>query len=281
MRTQPIQMSLSFDKSDERPKNLPTDEPMPATESTPYPAWSRTIERKTEIWQLWQNWWRSSQCPHPIRSTNAVEQFARYVETTVSQPHRIHHIFRVVRNWLAADGQNESQAVRLADQVVLAALHAHKLAAFANKVSIFGRREIDRLIQAADPLSQKDARDMSALLVLYETMAAPDWIFGHYKSGRFFTSPIRRDAVFFRDDGTATLVFPMTDRSRLRSMTLSAQTTGWLRTWLESRTDGSPDMFIIKGGPMHFTAWRNSMDDLTHRAGFLSRSIRGLRRGRV
>jgi integrase len=271
---------LSFEAADQTPESIPTDEIDPLTAPITNSDAPRSVQYKNVIWRFWREWWLSSKCPHPIDGVSAIAQFARHLESIGYKAGHRFNVCCALRGWIAADPNHDPEVIRLLTQISTATWHAHKRENRREKVPIFGRIEIDRLILAADPLSPKDARDVSALLVQYETMAAPDQIFGFSLNGQRIASPMLRTAVSFRDDGTANLEIPAVTMNQARVADLSIEATRWLRTWIDSRTDCHPELFIGRDGPMAYGAWRGSVDDVARRAGFRSSSIRGLRRGR-
>jgi integrase len=282
MSTPPTQLSLSFELSPE-PTSGPAYETYEPVVSAERPDLApRALKARSESLENWHRWWRSSGCLHAIGDVDALVEYARHLEQTEKSAIAVNCAFHWISEWLEAARPPDPTALRLAEQIKTSARHTYEHALRQAPSIVFGREDVDALIAAADPLSPQDCRDLSALLLLYETMAAPDQIFGYEINGRRQAPPIHKDALSFHDDGTAKIELKAISKNLGRTAVLSSEAASWLRRWLESRTDSRPELFVSRNGPFLVNVWRTSVKDMALRAGFPTPfRLRGLRRGRA
>jgi hypothetical protein len=241
----------------------------------------RSVNCLTTSILAWSRWWLSLESEHPLTEPEQVSAFIRHLDSTRRPPGSINAIVWAMKHFLMAMDLPNKDSLRLLEQVLVSVAHAVKRRDRSREVAIFGRGDLEACIASVDPLSAQDVRDVAILHVLFETMAAPDQIFGVRLEKRWVLPPLRRAALVIDNDGTGTLELDAVGKHRARTAKLSALTVAWIVRWLECRSDSSPELFLANSGrPLIATAWRLGISDLVRRARISSSfKFRAFRRG--
>ena len=196
----------------------------------------RSVNCLTTSILAWNRWWLSSESEHPLTEPEQIAAFFRHLDSTRRPPGSINAIAWAIKHFLMAMDLPNKDSLRLLEQVLVAVAHAVKRRDRSREVAIFGRGELEACIASVDPLSAQDARDVAILHVLFETMAAPDQIFGVRLEKRWVFPPLRRAALVLDNDGTGRLELDAVGKHGARTAKLSALTVAWILRWLECRS---------------------------------------------
>jgi hypothetical protein len=283
MRANVQQLSLPLELTDDASHATVTDDGQECVlTDQERPLAIRTAGVAKSMLKTWQHWWRSSKCSHAIGSPEGLAQYFQHLQAIGKSHSSINMACYLIGRWLTQEGGLDPATERLLEQVMTSTSHAKNRNLGKGASSVLGCAEIDALIAAADPLSPQDTRDVSAMLVQFETMAASDQIFGHRHEGTWLFAPLLRSSVSFQDDGTAKIEIAAVNGHRPQApAVLTARTAQWLRRMMDGRMDRHPELFRSENGPLTHAAWRHSILDIARRAGFPQPfRIRGLRRSR-
>lgn len=191
----------------------------------------RTVIAFSSDLKRWLSWWQErGQQPGGSLHQSIQAHLDFLIEGGINPKTAIRHWYSIKRV-LAALGCPAEENPKIRPIELLSSRVTIERERWAAPRSVpFGWDKIRKCIPSADPDNQMHVKALAGMLVMYETMAWPDQVFGHYQGGVCHALPARWRDLQPMSDGFGHLhLQPLKQGESGRSVMLSPLTMEWIK----------------------------------------------------
>jgi len=231
----------------------------------------RTLLAMESDWRVWLDWWDLADQSMPPGSGSAIAAFFEYLwnqgrkPTTVARTaFFIRRVFRLL-DWFDSESEQEVSKVRC-----LAHVAAERRKWRPPQTTAFTWPEIQKCVAVADMRRDNEVRGIAALLLIYDTMAMTDDVFGYKRGREWFAAPLNRTDLVPMQDGSGILSINTREwDDGQRTIRLSNLTMKWIIHSFKFRKGNGGPLFASRSGvPWSMRGWIRIMKKIVARAGF-------------
>lgn len=218
----------------------------------------------------WGTWWSQSGKGKPIHDADSLGQFFEYLASIGRQPGSIYRSASSVKCVLASLGLMNAEARSVIQRVCRSGVTSKQQTRWRPlRATPLSGEHIRAFLSVVDTQVDHEVHCAAALLVMYESAARVDQLFGHKELGDWHLPPASAADIRKNADGTGSISLrSVNEEIARREAHLSELTMAWMSLSLQRRQGGAGALFVSRRGtPMRLDTWSRNIRKIMVRAG--------------